>query len=468
MPYANLRIIGRPATRAARAAALAGLFLLALTNAVAHPAWGLVIDRQGQIFFSDVDNNTIWKVAADGRPTPFVTGKHSHELFIDEAGNLYGEHVYYDAANNLWINSLWKASPDGQVTEILGPTANVPKGLGSLIDAEGNTYAVSGVNDGVQEYVLARRRPDGSIETLAGSVSGHADGKGAEAKFAAVQAKVIGPDGAIYLTDAACVRRVGLDGTVTTLGGNPLAGVERGEHPRLLGLAVDGVRNIYVADYDWHCLRRLATDGNVTTVLESGAFWSPTGIALVGDKIYVHEHRPERRQRIHAVVYGAERADPRDRAGRRGTHLGNAGKLGSGGRGERRDAGARFRVRAAGQTRPALPPSIALPAIVGPSGPDPRKNSLGCLKTSNKIIPNELFRFAPKPSELGRFRRFSTPKGSTGYWRKYTFPACRISQYDNLNVNNAFFGFTRLCVFAKLQTTPSGSTALGALRVSRP
>ncbi|HXK58939.1 MAG TPA: hypothetical protein PLP42_03505, partial [Acidobacteriota bacterium] len=41
--------------------------------------------------------------------------------------------------------------------------------------------------------------------------------------------------------------------------------------------------------------------------------------------------------------------------------------------------------------------------------------------------------------------------------RKYTFPAtngtspaCRISQCDDPNVNNVFFGFTRLCIFAKL------------------
>ena len=277
----------------ARVAAVVCATLLLTVAALAHPAWGIVIDRQGQVYFSDVDHNTVWKVGADGRPVPFVTNKHSHELFIDEAGNLYGGHVYYDEANDRWINSLWKATPDGRVTEILAPTADVPKGLGSLMDAQGNTYAISGANDGQQAYVLARRRPDGTVETLAGSVSGYADGRGAEAKFAAVQAKVFGPDQALYLTDAACVRRVGLDGTVTTLGGNPLAGIRRDEHARLLGLAVDRNNNVYVADYDFHCLRRVAPDGSTTTLLDAGALWSPSGVAVVGDTVYVLEHRPE-------------------------------------------------------------------------------------------------------------------------------------------------------------------------------
>ena len=288
----HLRLTARSRV-AARAVLMICALLLLADAALGHPAWGIVIDRQGQVYFSDVDHNTVWKVGADGRPVPLLTNKHSHELFIDDAENLYGGHVYYDEANDRWINSLWKATSDGRLTEILAPTTDVPKGLGSLMDWQGNTYAISGVNDGQQAYVLARRRPDGSAETLAGSVSGYADGKGAEAKFAAVQAKVLGPDQAIYLTDAACVRRVSLDGTVTTLGGNPLASVARDEHARLLGLAVDRAGNVYVADYDFHCLRRVAPDGSTTTLLESGSFWSPSGIAVVGDTLYVLEHRPE-------------------------------------------------------------------------------------------------------------------------------------------------------------------------------
>ncbi len=277
------------------ACALAGavaLLLLAI-GADAHPSWGLVVDRQGRIYFGDVDSNSVWRTSPGGPVAQVVAGKHSHELFMDENGNLYGEHVYYDAANDKWIRSLWKLTEQGQMEELLAPTADVPRGIGLLMDKLGNHYGFAISADGNQEYVLVKKAPDGSLANLAGSQSGYADGKGSEAKFKAVQAKVFGPDGAIYITDGACVRRIAMDGQVTTPGGNPLGAVEQGEHPRLLGLTVDPSGNIYVADYEAHLIRRISPDGSVTTAFESGSLWSPSGIVMVGDALYVLEHRPE-------------------------------------------------------------------------------------------------------------------------------------------------------------------------------
>jgi NHL repeat-containing protein len=277
------------------ACALAGAIALLLlaVSADAHPSWGLVVDRQGRIYFGDVDSNSVWRTSPDGKVAQVVTGKHSHELFMDENGNLYGEHVYYDAANNKWIRSLWELTEQGQLKELLAPTADVPRGMGLLMDRLGNHYGFAISADGNQEYVLVKKAPDGSLVNLAGSQSGYADGKGSEARFKAVQAKVFGPDGAIYITDGSCVRRIAMDGQVTTPGGNPLGGIEQGEHPRLLGLTVDPSGNIYVADYEAHCIRRISADGSVTTAFESGPFWSPSGVALVGDSLYALEHRPE-------------------------------------------------------------------------------------------------------------------------------------------------------------------------------
>jgi hypothetical protein len=94
-------------------------------------------------------------------------------------------------------------------------------------------------------------------------------------------------DGSLYVTDGAYVRRVTTDGRVETLGGGPLTTASFGED--LMGLAPtrDGV---YVADYSGRRLLQLLPDGSVRTVLETGPVWSPTGVAVVGEELYVLEH----------------------------------------------------------------------------------------------------------------------------------------------------------------------------------
>ena len=259
----------------------------------AHPGWGIVRDRQGRVCFGDVEQNTIWRINTDGRVEAIATGRHSHSLFLAEDGTLFGEHVYYDAAGARWISSIWKITPDGQVSDIVPPTSSPPKGSGIFLDREGNIYSVWGGASESNQTLLLRRAPGGEVTTVAGGERGHVDGKGDQARFIDILGMAWGPDGSLYLMDRSCVRRVMMDGTVTTMGGDPLAGVERSEHPRLLGLAVDAAGNVYVADYDYRCVRRMTPDGSVGTVLSSSFFWSPSGVTVVGDDIYVLEHQPE-------------------------------------------------------------------------------------------------------------------------------------------------------------------------------
>lgn len=140
---------------------------------------------------------------------------------------------------------------------------------------------------------LLRRSLDGEIVVIAGGQRGHADGNGAQARFNYVIGMAWGPDGSLYVTDAACVRKITKDGTVTTLGDNLLAGVPRSEHPRLLGITVDLLENVYVADYDYGCVRQITRDCAVNNLLTSGFYWSPSGVAVEGDDLYVLEHQPE-------------------------------------------------------------------------------------------------------------------------------------------------------------------------------
>lgn len=269
---------------------LLSLLLGWLPPVSAHPAWGIRVDSEGEVFFADVERNRVWKISRRGTLLPVIAGKHSHDLFLDQADNLFGEHVYYEAATGRWISSQWQFTAKDKLIELSEPTANPPRGTGLLRDAAGNFFAVE---RDAQHVRLLKRAPDGQVTVLAGGARGHADGPGEQAKFNLVEALALSSDGALYVRDGACIRRVQMDGLVTTVGDCPLAGVARGENPRILGLTTDGRGNVFVADTEQGVVRKIGADNRVSLVLETGWFWRPTGVTVANGELYVLEALPE-------------------------------------------------------------------------------------------------------------------------------------------------------------------------------
>ena len=232
---------------------IASLCSLAV-EAQAHPASGIVVDRRGQVYFSDLE--TVWKIDAQGRLTVFrpgVSGRHVHELSIDEQDNIYGADVSYESQK--WVSDVWKMTPEGKLTYLLEPTTNPPRGMSIWRDRDGNMYLVDQNNHLKKQTLLLRRAPDGNVTTFAGSSYGHADGRGTQARFSSVGGMAFGTDRSLYLTDGISVRRVSDDGNVTTIASDlnfrtpadkpTLFG---GSYGDLAGLTADANGNVYVAD----------------------------------------------------------------------------------------------------------------------------------------------------------------------------------------------------------------------------
>ena len=59
--------------------------------------------------------------------------------------------------------------------------------------------------------------------------------------------------------------------------------------PFLSGLTVSPRGDIYLAATGCRCVLKLDPDGRVSTVLKAEAPWSPTGLTLHGDDLYVAE-----------------------------------------------------------------------------------------------------------------------------------------------------------------------------------
>jgi len=269
---------------------LLGLSAFFPAAAGAHPATGIVVDTQGRIYFSDLE--TIWRLDAEGRLTVFRAGgrgRHVHELSIDGEGRIYGAEETYEPRTKRWISSVWRMTPDGRETYIVEQTHEPPRGASVWRDHAGNTYFVEQNNHTKRETLLLRRSPDGRVETLAGGAYGHADGRGAEAKFGSVGGLTIGADGSLYLTDNGSLRRVATDGTVRTLATGLDAKslddvtVSKRTHGSLMGVAVDKAGNAYVADHGNRRVLRVTPEGKVERILSAEPPWSPTGVATDGD-----------------------------------------------------------------------------------------------------------------------------------------------------------------------------------------
>lgn len=259
--------------------------VLSTSRAEAHEGWGIVVDATGQVYFGDIPANTIWRISKQGNVEKVAVGKHSHALVLDSAGNVYGTNPHL----TLPIRSVWRLTPNGHLTDVISPTENFPLGLQSFImDGAGNMYSVNARNAHTPEILLLKRSPQGEITTLAGSTVGHADGTGSQAKFMGIDGMAWGPDGVLYVSDGPYVRRVALNGTVTTLGAGPLTGRKWDED--LLGIAVHANGDVYAADHANRRIRKITPAGAVSTVLRTGSLWAPTGIAVAPDGLYVLEH----------------------------------------------------------------------------------------------------------------------------------------------------------------------------------
>src|SRR5688572_26979531 len=118
--------------------------LVLAAGAQAHPAWGIAVDRHGQVFFSDL--KTVWKIDGQGKLSVFRPGtgdRHVHDLNVDDGGNVYGADNSYDPATKRFSSAIWKMTPSGEFSYILPTTENPSVGTSIWKDRGGNMFHVA-------------------------------------------------------------------------------------------------------------------------------------------------------------------------------------------------------------------------------------------------------------------------------------------------------------------------------------
>lgn len=183
---------------------------------------------------------------------------------------------------------------DGSVT-----SATFSDPFGIAVDRRGNVI----VADGGRSNRIRRVTVNGKVETLAGSKEGFADGNALQAKFNTPSGIAIDRAGNIIIADTSNnrIRKLSADGTkVSTIAGSGVPGFKDGRAGEAqfdgpIGVAVDQSGNLFIADTYNDSIRKITTEGVVTTFAGTGSpsytdgqangatFDTPCGVAVDKD-----------------------------------------------------------------------------------------------------------------------------------------------------------------------------------------
>ncbi|MBP8916245.1 MAG: T9SS type A sorting domain-containing protein [Chitinophagales bacterium] len=115
------------------------------------------------------------------------------------------------------------------------------------------------------------------VSTYAGSVSGFVDGDTSVAKFAGPFGICIDASDNLYIADADnnCIRKITSSGIVSTFAGTGIAGYTDGDANSAQfrapsDLCIDAAGNIYVSDFENQRIRKIDISGNVSTIAGNG------------------------------------------------------------------------------------------------------------------------------------------------------------------------------------------------------
>jgi sugar lactone lactonase YvrE len=273
------------------------------TNAMLSQPHGLAIDAVGNVYIADYLNNRIRKVDTHGIITT-VAGNGDGNFFgdggpatnaslsmpgfvtVDPAGNLY----IADSANN----RIRKVDTNGIITSVAGngsqgfsgdggpaTAATLVDPHGVALDSFGNLYIVDSENSRVRKVDT-----NGIINTVAGNGTWSYSGDGGPATNASLArpfGAAVDMAGNLYIADHINnrIRKVDTNGIITTVAGNGTLGLPVNgcvaTNTSLafpISVAVDAVGNLYIAGYTNYCILRVDTNGIITGV--------PTGIHSVG------------------------------------------------------------------------------------------------------------------------------------------------------------------------------------------
>ncbi len=256
---------------------------------------GIAVEASGNLYITDLLSDRVLRVDAGGILHVFAgSGRYG---FSGDGGpainaDLNGpSHVTTDGDGNVYFSDsanqrIRRVDASGTISTFAGRSHFSGDGgpaTGAVLfdpstvasDNQGNIYVADKSNLRVRKVAL-----DGTISTVAGNGKWGPTGDGGpatEAKIAPPRALLIDPQGHLYIGSSRQVRRVEADGTIQIFAGTGVSGDSGDGGPaakatfrNVQGLAYGPDGSVYVADSGAHRVRRVASDGTIYAFAGTG------------------------------------------------------------------------------------------------------------------------------------------------------------------------------------------------------
>ena len=259
----------------------------------------VAVDNQGNYYIADQYGHRIRKVDTDGNISTIAgNGK---AVYSGDGGPAISAQLNYptdvtvDGTGNLYIADsssirIRKVATDGNISTVAGngsrgysgdggPAVSAQLKLphGIAVDTKGNLYIAD-----CDAHCIRKVDTDGNISTVAGNGTNGYSGDGGSATSAQLNVPygvAVDLVGNVYIAEQQGhrIRKVDTDGNISTVAGNGTGGYSGDSGPAVnakilapWGVQVDGAGNIYIADTGNYCIRKVDASGTITTVAGNG------------------------------------------------------------------------------------------------------------------------------------------------------------------------------------------------------
>ncbi len=252
--------------------------LLSINEVLAHPGSGIVVDRQGNVYFVDTGSG-VWKIDSTGKLAK-LSGPAYHWMAIDIDGRLANATLPYFSSDVATV-----------VRVGTNPTLLLSSDFPLVVGPDGSLYYPWAQSR--ERVDIFRLSPSGKTTVFKALPSARSEG--GEMRWR--NGIAVSADGSIYYSEDRAIRRITQQGEVTTVASNisvsgcgPVTGVDPELGAYCRGLAVDTAGTVYVAATGCRAVFKVTPDKKVTTVLQASSPWSPTSVAVSGKDLYVLEY----------------------------------------------------------------------------------------------------------------------------------------------------------------------------------
>lgn len=207
--------------------------------------------------------------------TEFQPGSGAEGSFVVITGTGFNENA---SANTVTVNGTTATVTSATKEQLL---ITIPTG------ATTGKIAVTVDGQTIPSALDFTVMPAATVAIQAGSDKGYGDGTGTDAMFVEIYGIITDAQGNIYVSESAThrIRKITPDGVVTTFAGKGILGSvdgtgEEAEFAKPTGLTIDASGNLYLAEYGNHRIRKITSEGVVTTIAGSGIPGGADGNAL--------------------------------------------------------------------------------------------------------------------------------------------------------------------------------------------